>query len=164
MCCVLFCDLAALRLHTTEGDVRHPGGVSTSTNPRSGTNALRIRNLTLHVNDDVAPALANGRGALRTSAGWLSGTQTAGFDAAAGQESVSRRSGSTATRSPTARTGATSPSGPPAPREVPKARPSEGAARRSGARPRSGRGKRPPGVPRFVASLGGLRAETSAAE
>lgn len=52
--------------------------------PRSGTNALRIRNLTLHVNDDIAPTLTNGRGGLWANAGWLSGTQTAGFDAADG--------------------------------------------------------------------------------
>lgn len=52
--------------------------------PRNGVTAIRLRNVVVHVTDDSAPQLSNGRGPLWTSAGWLSGTEAAGFTATDG--------------------------------------------------------------------------------
>lgn len=49
--------------------------------PRNGVSEIRLRNVQVHVRDDIAPGLTNGRGPLWTSQGWLSGGQTVGFDA-----------------------------------------------------------------------------------
>jgi hypothetical protein len=51
---------------------------------RNGVAAIHIRNVDVRVRDDVAPSLANGRGSLWASSGWLSGTQSIGFDASDG--------------------------------------------------------------------------------
>lgn len=48
---------------------------------RNGVASIHIRNVDVRVEDDAAPSLTGGRGALWTSAGWLSGRQTLGFDA-----------------------------------------------------------------------------------
>jgi hypothetical protein len=48
---------------------------------RNGVASFHMRNVDVHVTDNNAPTLANGRGALWTSNGWLSGTQSIGFDA-----------------------------------------------------------------------------------
>ena len=55
-----------------------------ATCPRNGTNSIRLRNVTVHVNDNAPPALGGARGALWTSSGWLAGTQAVGFDASDG--------------------------------------------------------------------------------
>jgi len=49
--------------------------------PRNGVAGMRIRNVQVRVRDDTRPSLTNGRGALWTSDGWLSGMQSIGFDA-----------------------------------------------------------------------------------
>lgn len=48
---------------------------------RNGVASFHVRNVDVHVTDNTPPTLANGRGALWTSSGWLSGTQSIGFDA-----------------------------------------------------------------------------------
>lgn len=52
--------------------------------PRNGVAAFRIRNVRVKIADNAGPSLAGGRGNLWTSDGWLSGTQSVGFDAADG--------------------------------------------------------------------------------
>lgn len=52
--------------------------------PRNGVSAIHIRNVDVRVRDDTPPSLANGRGTLWTSDGWLAGDQTIGFDASDG--------------------------------------------------------------------------------
>jgi hypothetical protein len=51
---------------------------------RNGISAIHIRNVQVHVIDNSAPVLANGRGALWTSNGWLAGRQDIAFDASDG--------------------------------------------------------------------------------
>jgi hypothetical protein len=51
---------------------------------RNGVAAFHIRNVDVYVSDNVAPSLSGGRGALWTSNGWLSGSQSLGFDASDG--------------------------------------------------------------------------------
>src|SRR4051794_25978815 len=51
---------------------------------RNGVAAMRLKNVLVHVHDDTPPGLANGRGPLWTSDGWLSGTRALGFDASDG--------------------------------------------------------------------------------
>lgn len=48
---------------------------------RNGVAAMHIRNVDVRVEDDTAPSLTGGRGALWTSNSWLSGQQAIGFDA-----------------------------------------------------------------------------------
>jgi hypothetical protein len=48
---------------------------------RNGVTSIRLKDVTVHVQDDTAPSLSNGRGALWTSPGWLGGSQGVGFDA-----------------------------------------------------------------------------------
>src|SRR3954452_11133339 len=52
--------------------------------PRNGVAAMRLKDVVVHVHDDTPPNLSNGRGALWTSGGWLSGNQAVGFDAGDG--------------------------------------------------------------------------------
>lgn len=47
-----------------------------------GTAAAQMHSVRVNVRDDSPPALSNGRGAPWTSAGWVGGTQSLGFDAA----------------------------------------------------------------------------------
>src|SRR4051794_36850677 len=51
---------------------------------RNGVAAMRLKDVIVHVHDDTPPNLSNGRGALWTSSGWLSGSQSIGFDASDG--------------------------------------------------------------------------------
>jgi hypothetical protein len=48
---------------------------------RNGVASFHMRNVDVRIGDNVAPVLSNGRGALWTSGGWLSGSQSIGFDA-----------------------------------------------------------------------------------
>lgn len=51
---------------------------------RNGVATMRLKDVIVHVRDDVAPTLKNGRGALWTASGWLAGNQAIGFDATDG--------------------------------------------------------------------------------
>jgi hypothetical protein len=48
---------------------------------RNGVTSIRLKDVTVHVQDDTPPGLSNGRGALWTSSGWLAGSHGVGFDA-----------------------------------------------------------------------------------
>lgn len=49
--------------------------------PRDGVTAIRLRNVVVRVGDNAPPQLADGRGTLWTSSGWLAGDQGVGFSA-----------------------------------------------------------------------------------